>query len=114
MSNQRKNPRQQSKVRNLAVDLMYRAIELTQTTKHDVRCDYSGHVNHISLEIHVDGYKKGVEPICVKRNPTKTELEYDSFVVSGIYLDDNINEVIDFFNVANAELDKLTASDKAA
>ncbi|MEZ8463016.1 hypothetical protein AB6D04_02085 [Vibrio splendidus] len=47
-------------------------------------------------------------------NPTKTELEYKSFVISGIYLNDNINEVIDFFNVANAELDKLTASDKAA
>ncbi len=74
MSNQSKTPRQQSKVRNLAVDLMYRAIELTQTTKHDVRCDYSGHVNHISLEIHLDGYKKGVEPIYVKRTLLKLSL----------------------------------------
>ncbi|MCG9576430.1 hypothetical protein L1D14_09280 [Vibrio tubiashii] len=114
MSRTRQTARQQEKVRTLVLDLIQRAIEITHNTKHDVNVNYSGHVNHLNVDIHVNGYRQGVGCLGVRRNPTAIEAEYNAFVVEGIYLDDNINEIIDFFKVANSEFDKLVAADKAA
>jgi hypothetical protein len=114
MSNARKSPRQQEKVRALTSDLLQRSIDITNTTKHDVLFDYSGHVNHVGLSIYIDGYDKSVLPSYIRRNPTEIEKKYDLHVISGICLDDDINEIVDFFKVANAELDKLLETSEAA
>lgn len=114
MSKLRQTPRQNEKVRTLVSDLMHRALEITQSTKHDVFFHYYANVNQVCVDIHVNGFKQGVDAIQIKRNPTKQEAKYNCYIIDGIYLDEGINEVIDFFKVANAEFDKLVASDKAA
>ena len=97
MSNTRQTKRQQERVRTLALDLMHRAIEISHTTQHDVIFDYAGHVDQVSMHFYVGGYNKD-----------------KSVDIGYVYLDDPIKDITDFFKLANTELDKLVATDKAA
>lgn len=106
MLNTRKSTRQIEKVRTLVLDLMHRAILITQTTEHDIIFDYSGHVNNVSLCIYVGGYENCSDIVRVKVPENNG--------IDGIYLDDSIQTITKYFDLANAELDKLVAESKAA
>lgn len=42
---------------NLAAKIMKRAVEISETTRHDVFCVYSPHVDWIEVQVHVGGWE---------------------------------------------------------
>ncbi|NOI75573.1 hypothetical protein F0224_07775 [Vibrio coralliilyticus] len=103
MSVTRQSKRQQEKVRTLALDIMHRAMEISQTTQHDVHCLYHGHTNEISISFNPDGF-----------NTTETVYIKGKYGANCVYLNDPINDVLDFFERANSKLDKLLEADTKA
>lgn len=43
----------------LAARIMKRAVEISETTRHDVFCEYSPHVDWIEVSIHIGGWISG-------------------------------------------------------
>jgi hypothetical protein len=48
-----------SVIKKLIGEIIELAIEVTNQTKHDVFVNYSGHVNSINVNYHVNGYYSG-------------------------------------------------------
>lgn len=44
--------------KEIAVELISKAVEISETTEHDVFVDYSPHVDWIELNIHKNGWNK--------------------------------------------------------
>ena len=83
---------------------MHRAMEISQTTQHAVYCNYHGHTNEMCIYFDINGFSED----------SKTKYIKGKSGSICVYLDSPINDILEFFERANIELDKLEARTKAA
>ena len=65
--------------KEIAAELIKKAVEISETTDHDVFVDYSPHVNWIDITIHLHAWKKNTQGLQIfvifdENHDTETEL----------------------------------------
>lgn len=98
MSNQSKTLRKQEEIRTLMCDLLSRSMTISQTTVHDVFCDYSGHVDGFDLYVHINGHDNSDGPT----RPIENEVQ--------IFFNlESMKSIRAYFKACHSLLDSLAA-----